>query len=189
MSRNNNTSFKEGSYEIIREALIEIVLDGYDGVGAELAARCLCECLPSSLVTKGELRCYVRRILFDLKVSGLIERVPDQTPIKYRPVARARVGLVDAAMRGHTATVTKLLDRGVALAAKNAALVSAVINDRAGIVRLLIESGAEVNAREPLFGRTPLMYATSRTSKGTMELLVAAGALCVQRRPKNPDGE
>lgn len=176
MSRNTHTSFKEESYEIIREGLIEIVLDAGDGVGAERAARSLCECLPSSLVTKSELRRYVHRILFDLKVSGVIERVPDQTPIEFRRVARGRERFLDATRRGHTAIVRKLLDRGVDAAVRNAALVSAVINNRTEIVRLLIASGAEVNDKDVLFGRTPLMYATSRTSKEILELLIVAGA-------------
>jgi ankyrin repeat protein len=94
-----------------------------------------------------------------------------------------------ATMEGHTAIVKKLLERGIDSAAKNAALVSAVINNRTGIVRLLVEYGAEVNARDPLFGRTPLMYATSRTSEEITELLVVAGAALIPSRPKDPNGQ
>jgi hypothetical protein len=176
MGRAIKTTFKEETYEIVREALIEMLLEAEDEGCVEQAARDISDYLPSSLISKSGLRRYVQRILFDLKESGLIERVPDTTRIEFRLVARVRERFLDATRRGHTAIVRKLLDRGIDTDTKNAALVSAVINNRTEIVRLLVDFGAEVNRRDALFARTPLMYATSRTSKEIVRLLTAAGA-------------
>lgn len=56
------------------------------------------------------------------------------------------------------------------------ALISAVINNRPAAVRLLIEAGADVRARDRLFGRTAAQYVRRGTSREIVELLRAAGA-------------
>jgi ankyrin repeat protein len=99
-------------------------------------------------------------------------------------VLRQQPGLVETfAGAGNTAGVEILLDLGAPL--PDTALHRAVWRERTDTVRLLLERGAPLDARDPA-GATPLELAlralvepgefTPHASRGIVELLVAAGA-------------
>ena len=106
-----------------------------------------------------------------LETSGSIEYVPDTEPVEIRLPVKSRKAFIEAARRGHSPIVQRLLAEGVGQKTKDAALISAVINDRLGIVKLLLDAGADVHAKDSLFGKDALMYVTDRTSKEIVRLL------------------
>ena len=83
-----------------------------------------------------------------------------------------------AAHGGAENTARLLLEHGAAT--DGGALHAAAARSRAGMVRLLLEAGADVDRREPDTGRTPLHAAVSGTSSGdapeVVRVLLAAGA-------------
>lgn len=104
------------------------------------------------------------------------------SPANYPQAVRGRQpsgreALLEAVRRGHHARVKRLISDGVDSEAKDAALVSAVINKHEDIVSLLLANGANPNARDNTFNRTPLVYAEDRRAgRRIIEALKAAGA-------------
>ena len=62
------------------------------------------------------------------------------------------------------------------LPCKQAALTWAAYNNAADAAKLLIQAGADMNARENMYGMTALMLAEERDAKEVLALLKAAGA-------------
>ena len=103
--------------------------------------------------------------------------MPDKKPVEVRPLVKGRAALMNAARFGQDTIIKRLLAGKIDQETKNAALISAIINNQTAVVQQLIEAGANVNAREQLFGRTPLMYITNKISKEIETLLKIAGAV------------
>lgn len=81
-----------------------------------------------------------------------------------------------AALRGHTEAVRRLSDSGAALDGKNwNPLHYAAFSGHEGIVRLLIERKAPLDARAPN-RQTALMLAARNGHEGVVRLLIEAGA-------------
>ena len=114
----------------------------------------------------------------DARVAELLDGDPSlldaMSPDGYHPL-----GL--AAFFGATSTVRLLLDRGadVATAATNPmrvqALHAAAASRSVAIVRMLLEAGADPNARQHV-GYTPLMGAAGNGSDEMVDLLLKHGA-------------
>lgn len=171
-------------YQLVRDALLEVLSDYDDGISVERLVKKVSELMPPGEVPRpGELRSYLKRAQIDLEAGGLIERVPDTNPVHVRRPVKGRDAFVDAARRGHIAVLKRLLAEGVGQEPKDAALVSAVINDRPEAVRLLLDVGANVHAKESLFGKDAMMYVTGRTSSRIVDLLKAASNNGMRRTP------
>src|SRR5262249_3670139 len=148
-------------YEIALEAVQQILAEHSDGITINRLVNKAIELLGvGSPFSDKQIKGYIRRIIFDLKNAGIVEDVPNIKPRQIRPLIKGREALMDATRRGHAVIVARLLTEEVEPDTMNSALISAVINNRVEIVRLLIKAGADVNARERLFDRTPLMYIT-----------------------------
>jgi ankyrin repeat protein len=85
-----------------------------------------------------------------------------------------------AAKHGEIAKVRKLLEEGVNVDAVDSrfhatALMWAAHEGHADIVQLLLDNGADIDARQEL-GRTALWYSAQQDRLGAARLLVAAGA-------------
>ena len=86
------------------------------------------------------------------------------------------------ALNGYLAGVKKELDRGVDVNTKGIGgdtplhTVIKSLRFRKEIVELLIAEGANVNAKDDVYGRTPLRWAAGIPRTEVVELLIAAGA-------------
>jgi len=87
--------------------------------------------------------------------------------------------LLNAAENGDLATVTKLLDKGANLYAKDGwsgtPIKYAAVNGHTDIVALLIKRGVDINSRSTL-DRTPLMHAANSGRDETVKFLIENGA-------------
>ncbi len=89
--------------------------------------------------------------------------------------------LIDAARKGDTATVSRLLNSGANVNAQNnggwreTALMNAAEQGHTDIVNALISAGADVNAQSSI-GRTALMFAAYEGHTEIANMLRAAGA-------------
>jgi ankyrin repeat protein len=85
-----------------------------------------------------------------------------------------------AADNGNAAILKRLLDAGADAKSTDASgdtlLMAAVRAGSADAVDLLLERGASVNAGDPQFGHTPLMWAARRNDTAIMKRLLAKGA-------------
>jgi hypothetical protein len=85
-----------------------------------------------------------------------------------------------AARRGDVAAVRALLDQGVAVDAPfrydRTALSFVADRGHVEVARLLIERGANVNAKDTFYGATPLVWAMNKGHVEIVRLLVAKGA-------------
>ena len=162
-------------YQVVKETLLQALSVYEDGLSVERLIKQVSALLPLGNPPRpGELRTQVQRARIELEAGGLIERVPGADPAEYRLPVTGREAFMDAARRGHIAVLTRLLVAGVGQATKDAALISAVSNNHPGVVRLLVEAGANVHAKDSLFGKDALMYVTNRTSEQIVQLLETA---------------
>ena len=172
-------------YQVVKEPLLQALSDYEDGLSVERLIKKVSALLPLGAAPRpGELRTHVQRALIELEAGGLIERVPDADPAEFRLPVKGREAFMDAARRGHVAVLNRLLVEGVGQATKDAALISAVINNHPGVVRLLLAAGANVHAKDSLFGKDALMYVTNRTSGQIVRLLATASDNGMQRTSK-----
>lgn len=162
-------------YQLVRDVLLE-VLSGYeDGVSVGRLVEKVSESMPYGEVLRpAQLRSHLKRARIDLEAAGLIERVPDADPVRIRLPVGGREGFMDAARRGHVVVLKRLLAEGVGQETKDAALISAVINNFPDAVRLLLDCGANAHAEDDLFGRDALTYVTGRTGDEIVRLLETA---------------
>jgi outer membrane protein assembly factor BamB len=88
--------------------------------------------------------------------------------------------LWDAAARGDAAAVRKLLDEGAPVDAKTrygaTALSFACDKGQLEVVKLLLERGADPNAKDTFYGANPLSWAAQRGAVEVARLLVEKGA-------------
>jgi Meckel syndrome type 1 protein len=101
----------------------------------------------------------------------------DQLPME-RPAAKA-AGLQSAAESGDVTRATLLLDQGAPVDGRDSLgrtpLMSAVVQNRADIVRLLLARGADPNVADSA-GRTPLQQAKKQDLQKIARILEGAGA-------------
>jgi ankyrin repeat protein len=85
-----------------------------------------------------------------------------------------------ASSRGHATVVARLLEAGSKPGAVTETGVQALhLAAQAGnpeAVKVLLDRGANVNAKDTVYGRTPLVFATSANRIDAMKLLIAKGA-------------
>ncbi len=88
--------------------------------------------------------------------------------------------LLLAAENGHTAVIGSLLAAGADAKAADrngtTALMLAAAAGKADALRLLVQHGADVNARERVMDRTALMFAAGKDRVAAIEVLAQAGA-------------
>jgi hypothetical protein len=118
------------------------------------------------------LRQQVRSAVFDLKLGGVLDSVANYACLR----SEEKPSLRAVASCGNIRILEELLAEAADQDEKNEALISAVINNQLTAVEMLIAAGADVNAKDNLFGRTAIMYVTKRTRKEIVRLLGAAGA-------------
>ena len=98
--------------------------------------------------------------------------------------ALAATRLIDAVKRGDTPAVRALIDRLLKAGADpnatseegQTALMTASLTGKPDAVKLLVETGANVNAVEPYKGQTALMWAASEGNAAAADILLAHGA-------------
>lgn len=85
--------------------------------------------------------------------------------------------LIEAAGRGDTAVVNKLLEKGADVNANTGetALTNAALGGHLQMVRLLLQKGPDVNAQGG-FGTTALMYAAAKGNLEVVKILLNRGA-------------
>lgn len=100
-------------------------------------------------------------------------------PLHVAATAMPGDALVDAATRGDTAALRRLLDAGTAVDARDArgrtALLAATHANHVDAARLLIERGADVNAKDAIED-SPFLYAGAQGRLEILRLTLAAGA-------------
>ena len=176
------SEMRPSDYRHVKEVVLQVLPDYEDGISIERLARKVSELVPHSEAPRlSEVRDHVKRARIELEAGGFIEHVPDTNPAEFRLPVKGREAFVGAARRGHVAVLTRLLVEAVEQETKDAALISAVINDRLEAVRLLLNAGANVHARDSLFSKDALMYVTDRTSGQIVRLLERASNSCMQR--------
>jgi ankyrin repeat protein len=105
-------------------------------------------------------------------VSGFFARLRER-----RRRAEQERQLARAAHSGDAARVSELLDAGVGVnAGDGEPLIEAVLGGHPAIARLLLERGADPNAKDEEHGVTALMYAAQEPDLETVRLLLARGA-------------
>ncbi len=88
-------NLNEEKYSIIREAILAVLADSDSTIGLsfqqleeKVAAYLASHAVPMELFPKpGSVRWYTKVVQLDLEARELIERVPNQTPIRLRKVA------------------------------------------------------------------------------------------------------
>jgi ankyrin repeat protein len=154
-------------YKKLREIVLRILKDNERG----LLESSLYELVvtytfkePDNSVTHEEVRDALQTLEFggyvERSISGAIRR--GMTPHEK---------FLDAIRHKEEKVVRRFLQNDTDSEMLNAGLISAVINNRVEIVRLLLEAGADRNYQEPLFGKTSLQYVGSQTSSEITRLL------------------
>jgi len=114
----------------------------------------------------------------DLKTTNLLLAAKAKTEVVTRMGGYTPLHL--ASSRGQAAIVARLLEAGSRVAAVTDTGVQAIhFAAQAGnpdALQSLLDHGADVNARDGVYGRTPLIFATSENRLAAMKLLVAKGA-------------
>ena len=114
----------------------------------------------------------------DLKTTDLLLAAKARTEVVTRIGHYTPLHL--ASLRGNAAVVARLLEAGSAVAAVTDTGVQAIhLAAQAGspdALQSLLGHGADVNARDSVYGRTPLIFATSENRLAAMKLLLAKGA-------------
>jgi ankyrin repeat protein len=114
----------------------------------------------------------------DLKTTNLLLAAKAKTDLVTRIGGYTPLHL--ASSRGQAAVVARLLVAGSRVAAVTDTGVQAIhLAAQAGnpdALQSLLDRGADVNARDATYGRTPLIFATSENRLAAMKLLIAKGA-------------
>jgi ankyrin repeat protein len=114
----------------------------------------------------------------DLKTTNLLLAAKAKTEVVTRIGGYTPLHL--ASSRGQAAVVARLLEAGSRVAAATDTGVQAIhFAAQAGnpdALQSLLDHGADVNARDNTYGRTPLIFATSENRLAAMKLLIAKGA-------------
>jgi ankyrin repeat protein len=97
--------------------------------------------------------------------------------------------LAEAAVAGNADVVRRLLTAGADVEAQDAdgqtALMIAARSSVIEVARLLLENGADANARERWREQTPLMWAAAQSRPAMVDLLLAHGADVTARSDAN----
>jgi hypothetical protein len=113
----------------------------------------------------------------DLETAAVLLKVGAKVAI---PNALGITPVYAAAEQGNAAMLRRLLDAGASVTTTDAGgdtlLMAAVRAGNPDAVQLLLDRGAPVNAAEPQYSHTALMWAVSRDDEAIMKLLIAKGA-------------
>jgi hypothetical protein len=169
-----NTEIQRPDYYFLQERTLHILSLHEEGLLIERLVRGVAQTMPPEFGKHiKELRGYVRQILYDLKSRGEVDLNGNRVCLPEEEVA----SLHAAVTRGKTDLLKSLLEgESVSNEEKNEALISAVINNQTKAVKMLLEAGAAVNAKDRLFGRTVMIYVTKRTREEITQLLIDFGA-------------
>src|SRR5579864_3484979 len=114
----------------------------------------------------------------DLKTTNLLLAAKAKTDVVTRLGGYTPLHL--ASSRGEAAVVGRLLEAGSPVAAVTETGVQAIhLAAQAGspeALQFLLDHGADINARDGVYRRTPLIFATSENRLAAMKLLLAKGA-------------
>jgi hypothetical protein len=165
-------------YDFIKERIIRVLSLHEDSISIERLIRAVAQTTPPEFAARlSDLRFYVRSALFDLKMGGTVNS--DTSRISLR--RKDELSLRDVARCGNIRGLEKLLAEDIDQDEKNKALISAVINNQVEAAKVLLDAGADVNARDNLFDKTPMMYVTKRTSGEIVLLLSDSSNLEIRR--------
>ncbi len=173
-SRGDRLQIQLPEYQFILERIIRILSLHEDSISFERLTRAVAQTMPPEYeLSMRSLRRQMRSVLFDLKMSRAICCRGDSYGLwsDYTYTIRDMAGL------GNTQALEEMLTGDVNQSEKDEALISAVINNQFEAARMLINAGADVNAKDNLFSKTVSMYVSKRTKKEMVQLLREAGAL------------
>ena len=124
----------------------------------------------------------IGRVHMEVVRASLECAAPERTP------ATDTAGLMRAAMIGHSAAISALLDRGTPIDTVDqngrTPLMEAVFGGQLGAIQELLDRGANVNAQD-VDGWTALMEAAAKSRVDIVRLLLAHGA---DARLRNKNG-
>ena len=151
-------------FQIVCEEVLRFLSEtGRQGATIEKLAKAIHPRLPKGFFQNPkEVAYYLKGIYRTLETSGEVERVPLK-PFRLRQLSHGREQFVEAARLGYQSIIKRMVGEGQPPEALNAALITSVINNHRPVVELLIKSGADVTAKENLFGKTALMFVTRFT--------------------------
>src|SRR5215470_2294951 len=163
-------------YQFIQERILRILSLYENSVPSEWLISAVAQTLPPEFnICKRDLRRNVKSVLFDLKMSGAIWGCGDSYGLwieyEYTPTisGMAEIGNIQA--------LEEMLVGAADQSEKNEALILTVLRNQVEAARVLINAGADVNAKDKLLRKTAGMYVTRRTKREMVQLLRAAGAL------------
>ena len=108
---------------------------------------------------------------------GIDVNAEKYSPILPLMVASKKTPLMVASKNGHTKIVKLLLEKGADVNAKMTALMLAAANGHTEIIKLLLEKGADVNAKNK-YGSTALMFAAANGRTEIVQILLEKGGRC-----------
>jgi len=160
-------------HHFVQERVLRALDLREDSVLVERLIRVVAQTMPPEFGARlSAFRRLVRGALFDLEAWGLVRS--DRGNVFLAP--EREVSLGEAARLGNITLLRRLLAEGAGQVERDEALISAVINNRPAAVRVLLKAGADVRAKDKLFGRTAALYVGRGTSSEITDLLRAAEA-------------
>ena len=155
-------------HNYLKERIIRVLSLHVDSISIEQLIRAVVQTMPPEFAVRlSDVRPHVKSALFDLKLSRTVVSNAGRVSLN----SEGEPSLGEAVRSGNSRVLERLLAKDREQSEKNEALISAVINNQVMAVKVLLDAGANVNARDSLFGKTPMMYVTKRTNNEIVRLL------------------